>query len=99
VTIAGCAVIFVPFPHAADNHQLFNAKPLVDEGAAEMILESQLSGKSLAEKIEFYAGRPEMIQQMKQKIGKFGNPDAAERIVDDIYELCDIGESLMRRAA
>jgi len=87
VTIAGCAVIFIPFPHATDNHQVFNAKPLVDEGAAEMILESQISGKLLSERIEFYAGHPDLCSQMKGKIRKFGKPDAAERIVEDIYQL------------
>lgn len=87
VTIAGCAVIFVPFPHAADNHQVFNAKPLVEEGAAEMILESDLSGRSLSERIEFYANHPDVCAKMKEKIRMFGNPDAASRIVEDIYQL------------
>jgi UDP-N-acetylglucosamine--N-acetylmuramyl-(pentapeptide) pyrophosphoryl-undecaprenol N-acetylglucosamine transferase len=89
VTIAGCSVIFVPFPHAADNHQVFNAKPLVDEGAAEMILESDLSGRLLAERIEFYAGHPEVLARMKAKIKAFGNPDAAARIVEDVYQLLE----------
>jgi UDP-N-acetylglucosamine--N-acetylmuramyl-(pentapeptide) pyrophosphoryl-undecaprenol N-acetylglucosamine transferase len=87
VTIAGSAVIFVPFPHAADNHQVFNAKPLVDAGAAEMILEHQISPKSLSEKIEYYASHPEALAKMKDKIGRFGKPDAAQRIVEDIYQL------------
>lgn len=87
VTIAGSAVIFVPFPHAADNHQVYNAKPLVDDGAAEMILEHQLSGDSLSKRIEFYAAHPDMLARMKEKLGKFSKPDAAERVVEDIYQL------------
>jgi UDP-N-acetylglucosamine--N-acetylmuramyl-(pentapeptide) pyrophosphoryl-undecaprenol N-acetylglucosamine transferase len=87
LAIAGGVVIFVPFPHAADNHQVFNAKPLVDEGAAEMILESDLNGKVLAERIEFYARHPAVRARMKEKIREFGHPDAAERIVDDICRL------------
>jgi UDP-N-acetylglucosamine--N-acetylmuramyl-(pentapeptide) pyrophosphoryl-undecaprenol N-acetylglucosamine transferase len=87
VTIAGSVVIFVPFPHAADNHQVFNAKPLVDEGAAEMILERDLSAKILAKRIEFYAEHPDACAMMKEKIRTFGKPYAAQKIVDDIYEL------------
>jgi UDP-N-acetylglucosamine--N-acetylmuramyl-(pentapeptide) pyrophosphoryl-undecaprenol N-acetylglucosamine transferase len=99
VTIAGCAVIFVPFPYAADNHQVFNAKPLVDKGAAEMILESDLTGRSLAERIEFYAGHPEVRSQMEGKIRAFGNPDAAARIVEDAYQLLDTKSVKMLCAA
>ncbi len=87
VAIAGCAVIFVPFPHAADNHQVFNAKPLVEAGAAEMILEKDLNGHVLAQRLEFYAKHPEIRAQMKKKIKTFGYPDAAERIVEDVSAL------------
>jgi UDP-N-acetylglucosamine--N-acetylmuramyl-(pentapeptide) pyrophosphoryl-undecaprenol N-acetylglucosamine transferase len=99
VTIAGCAVIFVPFPHAADNHQVFNAKPLVDEGAAEMILESNLSGKTLSERIEFYAGNPDVCAKMKDKIRAFGNPDAAGHIVEDVSQLLEAKSAKMLCAA
>jgi UDP-N-acetylglucosamine--N-acetylmuramyl-(pentapeptide) pyrophosphoryl-undecaprenol N-acetylglucosamine transferase len=99
VTIAGCAVIFVPFPHAADNHQVFNAKPLVDEGAAEMILESNLSGKTLSERIEFYAGNPDACAKMKDKIRAFGNPDAAGYIVEDVSQLLETKSVKMLCAA
>ena len=37
ITALGKAVIFIPFPHAADNHQALNAAMLSDEAAAEMI--------------------------------------------------------------
>lgn len=99
VTIAKSAVIFVPFPAAADNHQVFNAKPLVDEGAAEMILEHQLTGKSLSEKIEFYAAHPEVLLQMKERISKFGKPDAAALVVEDIYRLLERRTTRMKCAA
>jgi len=87
VTSIGKSVIFVPYPFAADNHQVLNAKALVDEGAAEMITEDMLSGKKLAERIESLAGNPERINEMKKRSRRFGCPEAAEEIIKDVYTL------------
>jgi UDP-N-acetylglucosamine--N-acetylmuramyl-(pentapeptide) pyrophosphoryl-undecaprenol N-acetylglucosamine transferase len=87
VTSLGKGVIFVPFPHAADNHQVLNARTLADTGAAEMILDKDLSGKSLFERIEHYASNPEALNRMASRAGNLGKPDAARVIVDDCYRL------------
>jgi UDP-N-acetylglucosamine--N-acetylmuramyl-(pentapeptide) pyrophosphoryl-undecaprenol N-acetylglucosamine transferase len=87
VTAVGKAVIFIPYPFAADNHQVLNARALVETGAAEMILQEELSGKMLARKIEHYVSQPEALFQMAAQARKFGKPDAAEVIVEDCYKL------------
>jgi len=87
LTVTGKAVIFIPFPFATDDHQVVNARALVEDGAAEMILEKDLAGQKLAKKIAFYAEKSEVKQRMELKIRKFGHPDAAERIADDIYRI------------
>ncbi|MFC1813302.1 undecaprenyldiphospho-muramoylpentapeptide beta-N-acetylglucosaminyltransferase [Thermodesulfobacteriota bacterium] len=87
VTSLGKGVIFIPFPHAADNHQVLNARTLADTGAAEMILDKDLSGKSLVERIEHYASNPEALNRMASRAGNLGKPDAARVIVDDCYRL------------
>jgi UDP-N-acetylglucosamine--N-acetylmuramyl-(pentapeptide) pyrophosphoryl-undecaprenol N-acetylglucosamine transferase len=87
VTSLGKGVIFIPFPHAADNHQVLNARTLADTGAAEMILDKDLSGKSLFERIEHYASNPEALNRMASRAGNLGKPDAARVIVDDCYRL------------
>jgi UDP-N-acetylglucosamine--N-acetylmuramyl-(pentapeptide) pyrophosphoryl-undecaprenol N-acetylglucosamine transferase len=87
VTTLGKAVIFIPFPFAADNHQVLNAGSLSDEGAAEMLIEKDLSGKILSEKIKYYAAHREALNDMAAKARRFGNPDAAKNIVDDCYRL------------
>jgi UDP-N-acetylglucosamine--N-acetylmuramyl-(pentapeptide) pyrophosphoryl-undecaprenol N-acetylglucosamine transferase len=87
VTTLGKAVIFIPFPFAADNHQVLNAGSLSDEGAAEMLIEKDLSGKILSEKIAYYAAHREALNDMAAKARRFGNPDAAKNIVDDCYRL------------
>ncbi len=87
LTVIGKAVIFIPFPFAADNHQVLNAEPLVAAGAAEMILEKDLSADLLAERIGYYAARPEILAQMAALSKRHGRPDAAATLVDDCYAL------------
>ena len=48
LTVCRKPSILVPFPFAADNHQVMNAKSLVDAGAAVMIEERDLTGELLA---------------------------------------------------
>lgn len=87
VTAMGKAVIFIPFPFAADNHQVLNADTLARHGAAEKILEKDLNARELGQKIEYYASHPEVLEAMAAKAAERGHPDAAKAIVDDCYEL------------
>ncbi|OOR88091.1 undecaprenyldiphospho-muramoylpentapeptide beta-N-acetylglucosaminyltransferase [Moraxella caviae] len=45
----GVPAIFVPLPHAVDDHQTANAKTLTDIGAAILLPQSELSGEKLAQ--------------------------------------------------
>ncbi|MBI5589590.1 MAG: undecaprenyldiphospho-muramoylpentapeptide beta-N-acetylglucosaminyltransferase [Deltaproteobacteria bacterium] len=85
----GKPAIFIPFPHASDNHQVLNAGRLVQSRAAEMILESDLTGSVLAERIQSLASNPEMLSQMAFRARQLGNPFAARTIVDDCYALIE----------
>ena len=44
----GAAALFVPFPHAVDDHQTTNAKFLVDAGAGWLVQQRDLTPESLA---------------------------------------------------
>jgi len=89
LTAIGKGALLIPYPFAADDHQVLNAKTLSDAGAAEIILQKELSGRSLARKIEHYASNYKAISNMALKAKKLGRPDAAEAIVDDCYRLSD----------
>ena len=80
---------FIPYPFAADDHQRLNAQNLCDAGAAEMVLETELTGEMLAEKIIRLAEDPELLRQMARNAESFGRPDAAERIVEDCRRLIE----------
>src|SRR5207253_4782629 len=51
ITAAGRAAILIPLPTATDDHQRKNAEALAHEGAAEMLLQSEMTGRSLAARI------------------------------------------------
>ncbi len=87
IAVAGKPAVFVPFPHAADDHQRHNAAHLTDAGASEMILEKDLDAGDLAEKIVFYQQHPAVLAAMKDAMQGFGRPDAAKIIVDDIERM------------
>ncbi|MGE0084620.1 MAG: undecaprenyldiphospho-muramoylpentapeptide beta-N-acetylglucosaminyltransferase [Desulfococcaceae bacterium] len=82
ITAMGKPAVFIPFPHAADDHQTMNAHALVRAGAAEMIAEKDLDARKFAEKIAYFADHPEMLKKMAGKAKIFGKPDAAEQIAD-----------------
>lgn len=87
VSVLGKGVIFIPFPFAADNHQALNARALTNAGAAEMILQKDLNGEVLAERIEYYGLNLNELDLMELSIQNFGKPNAAKDIVDDCYRL------------
>ena len=90
ITALGKAAVFIPYPYAADNHQVLNAKDLETAGAAEMILEHGLSGAGLAERISFYTERPDLLRRMEKCARELGKPFAAKTIVDECYTILNV---------
>lgn len=87
ITAMGKAVIFVPFPFATDNHQVLNARTLVDADAALMVEERDLDGALLAMWIDHFCDNPGQLARMAARAAAKGKPNAAGEIVDDIYAL------------
>lgn len=79
--------IFVPLPHAAEGHQEKNARVLVEANAAEMILQQDLTGALLREKIEQLIFDDKKLNQLKQNLKQFHYPDAAGQIANRVIQL------------
>lgn len=77
----GKPAILVPYPFAADDHQRANAEVWVREGAAEMILDRELSGEVLAAKVAALAADPERRQALARNALRLARPQAAEQVV------------------
>ena len=77
----------VPYPHAADDHQRRNAEVLVRAGAAEMILERDLTAEGLADVLHRTLTATAVRSRMAAASRVLGRPDAAERIVAECETL------------
>ncbi len=79
---AGRAALLVPFPGAADQHQLDNARAMERVGAARVILQSELTPEQLARAIRELMSSPGQLEKMANSAGDLAKPDAASRIAD-----------------
>ena len=91
ITACGKAAVLIPFPFAANNHQEMNARVLKENGAAEMIIEKDLNGEMLANKILFLMQSRTRLLEMERESKKMGKPDAAKEIVEYCYKLIKEG--------
>jgi UDP-N-acetylglucosamine--N-acetylmuramyl-(pentapeptide) pyrophosphoryl-undecaprenol N-acetylglucosamine transferase len=83
----GLPAVFVPYPHAADDHQRANAETLVRGGAARMVLDREATGVRLAAEVRELLAAPGPLAEMGRRMRQFARPDAAERVlavVDDL---------------
>jgi UDP-N-acetylglucosamine--N-acetylmuramyl-(pentapeptide) pyrophosphoryl-undecaprenol N-acetylglucosamine transferase len=89
LTVCRKPSILVPFPAAADNHQVMNAKSLADAGAAVMIEERELTGEVLAREIRAILGDPARRESLARAAAQLGSPQAAKEITDVCSELVE----------
>lgn len=79
--------ILIPLPNVSNNHQEYNAKVLVNIGAAEMILNNELNETLLAKSIKKLIQHSEKLENM----GKMAKSIEIENVEDRIYqEICYI---------
>jgi len=81
LTLAGKPSILIPYPYAAANHQEHNARSLVENGAARLILDRDLSGERLWHDIEGLLRQGPVLEEMAAAAKKLARPDALDKIV------------------
>ncbi len=95
MTIAELAVtatpaIFIPFPFAAQDHQTKNAQYVKELGAAEMIVQSELTAERLSAEILSLVNddnNSQRLRSMKAAMQALGKPQAAVQLAAQIKEL------------
>jgi len=87
LTAAGKAAILIPLPTATDDHQRKNAEALAASGAAEVLLQSEVTGLVLARRMRSLAGDRTARTRMEHAARALARPDAAKVIVDRALEL------------
>jgi UDP-N-acetylglucosamine--N-acetylmuramyl-(pentapeptide) pyrophosphoryl-undecaprenol N-acetylglucosamine transferase len=86
LAVAGKPSILIPYP-LATAHQEKNAAAFTSTGAAEMILDRELNGPQLGERILSLLSEPARLNGMAEAARRRGHPQAAEEIVKACFEL------------
>src|SRR5476649_1857434 len=91
ISAAGKAAILIPLPTATDDHQRRNAEVVAGAGAAEVLLQQDVSGTVLAARILALAGDRERRRRTSAAARSLARPDAAKVIVDRALQLAETG--------
>jgi len=86
VTACGKACLFIPFPHAVDDHQRRNAEALLKKDACFMMLEHELTGETLAESICTLAEDTDLVHSTGEAALSLARMNAAGIIVDEMMK-------------
>lgn len=87
ITACGRAAILVPYRHAAEEHQAYNAAPLVAWGAAVLVPDAALTGEVLAQEIGRILDAPRRLAEMAERSRALGHPGAADQLLELIAGL------------
>jgi UDP-N-acetylglucosamine--N-acetylmuramyl-(pentapeptide) pyrophosphoryl-undecaprenol N-acetylglucosamine transferase len=79
--------VLIPYPHAADNHQFFNARALAETGAARILEQQNATPESIVRLILELLGNAELRAGMRGALQRWHFPNADE----------DIAQSILRR--
>jgi UDP-N-acetylglucosamine--N-acetylmuramyl-(pentapeptide) pyrophosphoryl-undecaprenol N-acetylglucosamine transferase len=85
VSAAGLTAVFVPFPHAAGDHQTANANYLAKRGAAYMVRENRL-GERLPDILSDCHANREKLISIAENARALAKPDATGVVADICME-------------
>lgn len=87
LTAKGIPSILIPYPHAAANHQAYNARVMEQNGAAVVVNDNELSGDKLVGIVQGIICNPDVLQSMAIASRKLGKPDAVNLIAREAAKL------------
>ncbi len=80
LAIAGKPAIFVPLPHAVDDHQTKNAQYLVDKGAAKLLPQGSLTSMEISQTLNTLCVTKKSLLQMSKAAKAAAFTDATEKV-------------------
>ncbi|MEY2677925.1 MAG: hypothetical protein RLZ00_617 [Pseudomonadota bacterium] len=86
----GAAAIYVPFPHAVDDHQTTNARFVVDAGGGWLMPQNELKAQDLADRLQFMTRRT--LLACAEKAYAMRQVDAVDQVVAACEQLAAKGK-------
>lgn len=87
--VLGKAVILVPSPNVAEDHQTHNARALSDRGAAVLVTDAEARTKLVKEAIRLLSDK-NALSKMSKRISEMALPDSDKMIVNEVREILNI---------
>ena len=86
----GVASILIPYPYAAENHQLYNAQTLQNTNAGVIIEEKGLTPELLKKAIDEIMSDDNILHTMSENSKKLRKGNPIENIKNEIYKILKI---------
>jgi UDP-N-acetylglucosamine--N-acetylmuramyl-(pentapeptide) pyrophosphoryl-undecaprenol N-acetylglucosamine transferase len=86
VSVCGLPALLIPYPYATGRHQEANARALVRAGGASVLLDDQLDGAVLAERIAMLLDDEPKLAAMGERARAWSRPDAAAEVADLVID-------------
>jgi UDP-N-acetylglucosamine--N-acetylmuramyl-(pentapeptide) pyrophosphoryl-undecaprenol N-acetylglucosamine transferase len=87
LAMAAKPAIFVPLPHAVDDHQTKNAMYLVSRGAAKLLPQKEFNGTTLAQMLNSLFISDSVVRSMVKAAHDAAHVDATLRVANTCAEL------------
>lgn len=81
ITVLGIPSVLIPSPYVTDDHQTKNAMSLVNNDAAILLKEEDLTGESLLNILDDLMGNAEKRATMSERAREIGEPHATDKLV------------------
>jgi len=88
IAAAGKPAIFIPFPHAVDDHQTRNAQWLSNADAALLIQQSDVTPEGLAMLLKNFTQDSSSLLSMATAARALAQPDACDLVTEQCMEAC-----------
>lgn len=82
LAMVGKPAIFIPLPHAVDDHQTKNAQYLVDHGAAKLLPQNDLTSMKIAQMLNSIFVSDKMVKTMSKAAHEAAYIDATEQVAN-----------------
>lgn len=86
IAVCGLPSLLIPYPYATGRHQEANARAMQRAGAATMLLDDELDGRVLADRIGWLLGDDDRLRSMGDHARTWARPDAASALARRVVE-------------
>jgi UDP-N-acetylglucosamine--N-acetylmuramyl-(pentapeptide) pyrophosphoryl-undecaprenol N-acetylglucosamine transferase len=86
IAVCGLPSLLIPYPYATGRHQEANARALQRAGAATMLLDDEVDGGVLTDRIGWLLADDDRLRSMGDRARAWARPDAASSLARTVIE-------------